>query len=102
MITNKYVEDWATRRKDEMKRLLKEGVIPYKKDFDVKKGALKNKALQESGLLTKMDDFVPHLSGQVCGSIDAVLPAKQIVDQMMAEAIEALRKSSGCIVTSKL
>jgi len=102
MIRNKYVTDWATRRKDEMEQLLAEGVIPYKKDFDPKKGTLKRKELQESGLLTKMEDFVPHLSGQVCGSIDAVLPAKVIVDDMMREAIEALKTSSGAIVRSKL
>jgi len=99
MIKNKYVMDWATRRKEEMERLLEDGVIPYKHDFDEKKGTLKNKELLK--ILTKMEDFVPHLSGAVCGAIDAVLPAKQIVDEMMSEAIEVMRRGNSLIVEAR-
>lgn len=99
MIKNKYVLDWATRRKEEMKRLLEEGTIPFKRDFDEKKGKLKNQELAK--MLTKMDDFMPHLSGQVCGSIDEVLPAKQIVDEMMAEAIAVMKKGNNLIVSAR-
>ena len=100
MIKNKYVVDWATRRKEEMAKLLEEGTIPYKHDFDVKKGTLRNKALLGK-VVTKMEDFAPHLSGQVCGSIDQVLPAKQIVDEMMAEAIQVMQRGNGLIVKAR-
>merc|ERR1712154_297753 len=96
MIKNKYAVDWATRRKDEMKRLLSEGIIPYKYDFDVQKGKLKNEELKK--MLTSMDDFVPHLSGSVAGSIEEILPAKEIVDRMMKEAIEVMRRGNNTIV----
>eukprot|EP01083_Nonionella_stella_P256408 878879_1 len=91
MVKNPYVVDWATRRKGEMEKLLNEGVIPYKHDFDVKKGKLKNKELLGK-VIKGMNDFVPHLSGQVAGSIDSVLPAKIIVDNMIKEAIEYMQK----------
>ena len=98
MVKNPYVVDWATRRKGEMEKLLEEGVIPYKFDFDVKKGKLKNKALLGK-VIKGMDDFVPHLSGQVAGAIDSVLPAKVIVEQMMKEAIEYMEEGYKSIVT---
>jgi len=100
MIKNKYVIDWATRRKEEMDKLLKEGTIPYKYDFDEKKGKLKNKKLLGK-VINSMNDFMPHLSGQVAGSIDKVLDAKDIVDMMMFEAIQMIQKVNGCVVKVK-
>merc|ERR1712154_462023 len=41
MVKNPYVIDWSTRRKDEMKKLLEQGIIPYKSDFDEKKRKIK-------------------------------------------------------------
>ena len=100
MIKNPYAMDWATRRKDEMKELLESGVIPFKHDFDVQKGVLKNQSLKSR--FKSFGDYAPHLSGQVAGAIDQVLPAKTIVDNMMAEAIEYIQRGSKTIVRSKL
>jgi len=100
MIKNPYAVDWATRRKDEMKQLLESGVIPFKHDFDLQKGRLKNKSLR--GIIKSLNDVTPHLSGQVAGSIDQVLSAKEIVDGMMAEAIQYIKRGNKCIVRSKL
>ena len=98
LIKNQYVVDWATKRKDEMKELLDKGIVPYSVDFDTKKGTLKNKSLK----FNSFNEFMPHLSGQVAGSINQVLPAKVIVDSMMKEAIEYLQTGSSYIVRSKL
>eukprot|EP00484_Ammonia_sp_Unknown_P012113 CAMPEP_0197074230 /NCGR_PEP_ID=MMETSP1384-20130603/211007_1 /TAXON_ID=29189 /ORGANISM="Ammonia sp." /LENGTH=371 /DNA_ID=CAMNT_0042513071 /DNA_START=8 /DNA_END=1123 /DNA_ORIENTATION=+ len=96
MIKNRYVVDWATRRKDEMQRLLESGVIPFKNDYDEKKGVVKNKEVMKR--FTSVDDVMPYLSGQVAGGIDEILPAKVIVDQMMKEAIEYIRRGNQFIV----
>eukprot|EP01083_Nonionella_stella_P068682 182553_1 len=96
LIKTPYVMDWETRRKDEMKQLLEKGIVPSKYDFDEKKGVLNEKVLT---VVNDLSELAPLLSGQVAGAIDDVLPAKVIVDQMMKEAIEMIRKGNTTIVT---
>ena len=96
MIKNVYAENWSTERKDKMRELLDKGVIPYKYDFDEKKGKLKNEKIKP--MLKKLSDFVPHLSGQVAGSITKILSAKEIIDEMINEAIDVIKKGNMIIV----
>ena len=73
MKTNEYIRSWHARP-EEIKKLCDSGVVPMEHDFD--KGN---------------DVDLPHLMGQVAGSITEVLPAKRIVDDMVKEAAEMLK-----------
>ncbi|MEX0991432.1 MAG: nitronate monooxygenase [Actinomycetota bacterium] len=71
-----FIESWATRlgeANDEADRL----------------GAEIGSAVSEN----RMEDFVPF-TGQVVGLIDAILPAAQIVHDMVADAEDILRKTA--------
>ncbi|KAI0392857.1 2-nitropropane dioxygenase [Xylariaceae sp. FL0594] len=73
MRTNEYIAKWHAQP-DKIKELCDKGVVPIEWDF-------------EQG----NDVDPPHLMGQVAGLIDKVQPAKEIVDEMVAEATEMLK-----------
>lgn len=73
MKPNDYIKSWHSRP-DEIKKLTDQGIVPM--DNDLKAG----KEVQ-----------VPMMMGQVAGSITNILPAGEIVDNMVKEADEMLR-----------
>ena len=89
IVKNDYASDWMENRESEMKRLLKQGTIPYISD-------VKEKRVRDDGFLGGS-----HLAGIVSGNIDDILPAKTIVEQMMTQAIDVL-KSQNTLIRSKL
>ncbi|SCV68608.1 BQ2448_729 [Microbotryum intermedium] len=76
-----FVMKWETERADEQKKLLAAGKIPV-----------------------GMEDVEnrPHLMGAVAAVIKDVRPAKEIVDEMIQEAIETIQKNQGYLIKSKL
>jgi len=72
-----YLKNWEDRN-DEVVKLTSEGKIPYK--LDVRAGR------------AKMTDFAPTLMGQCAGAINEIKPAKEIVDSMVAEAVDFLQR----------
>ncbi|KAK0383704.1 hypothetical protein NLU13_9615 [Sarocladium strictum] len=75
MRTNEYIRKWHEQRAAEIKELCDKGVVPIEHDF-------------ENG---SEEIDLPHLMGQVAGLIDKVQPAKEIVDDMVKEAVEMLQ-----------
>lgn len=73
MKTNEYIRRWH-ERPDKIKELCDSGVVPI--EYDMEEG-------------NEVD--MPHLMGQVAGSIDKIQPAGEIVKEMVAEAEEMLR-----------
>ena len=72
---NEYIRDWHARP-DEIKRLTEvEGVTPMEWDLDGDR-----------------DVDMPFLMGQVAGVIHEVKPAKEIVEEMVSEAVDMLKK----------
>jgi NAD(P)H-dependent flavin oxidoreductase YrpB (nitropropane dioxygenase family) len=71
---NDYIKSWEVDRPEEVKRLCDSGVVPLQKDMDDEK-----------------DVDVPFLMGQVAGIIDKIQPAKEIMEEMVAECVEVLR-----------
>jgi NAD(P)H-dependent flavin oxidoreductase YrpB (nitropropane dioxygenase family) len=71
---NDYIKSWEVDRPDEVRRLCDSGVVPLQKDMDDDK-----------------DVDVPFLMGQVAGIIDKIQPAKEIMEEMVAECVEVLR-----------
>lgn len=75
MKTNEYIRKWHEERAGEIKTLCDKGVVPIEHDM-------------ENG--TEEIDL-PHLMGQVAGLVDKIQPAKEIVDDMVKEAVEMLQ-----------
>lgn len=70
---NDYIKEWESRPQD-IKALTDAGIVPFAKDMDDGK-----------------DVDVPHLMGQVAGVIQEIKPAKEIVDDMVREAVDMLK-----------
>jgi NAD(P)H-dependent flavin oxidoreductase YrpB (nitropropane dioxygenase family) len=70
---NDYIRDWESRP-EEIKKLTEAGIVPMAKDLDDGK---------------EVDP--PFLMGQVSGVIQDIKPAKEIVDEMVREAVDMLK-----------
>eukprot|EP01084_Bolivina_argentea_P085124 153860_1 len=89
VIATEYDLNWEKNRKEEMKQTLKNGVIPFFKDLN-------------GGKLDKPSNvYNNHLSGQVCGNIYNIKPAKQIIKDIMDECCAVLRYNTSRIQSIK-
>lgn len=70
---NDYIRDWHARP-EEIKALTEAGVVPLAKDMEDEK-----------------EFDIPFLMGQVAGEIRDIKPAKEIIEDMVMEAVEMLR-----------
>ena len=95
--------NWETERREEMQGLLEKGVLPVQHDLDtIEKLEEENdsKAEENSSLEGRLagldiDDVErPYLMGEVAAAIRDVKPAKDIIDEMIKEAIQQLRLGS--------
>lgn len=82
MKTNEYIRGWHSQP-EKVKELCDKGIVPIEHDLD--KGR---------------DIDPPHLMGQVAGAITSVMPAGEIVDEMVKEAVDML-KLGGMYLTAK-
>ena len=73
MKTNEWVAKWHAQPA-RIKELCDSGVVPIEHDMD-----------------EGNDIDIPHLMGQVAGAIQKVQPAKEIVDEMVKEAVDMLK-----------
>ncbi|KAI0871971.1 2-nitropropane dioxygenase [Hypoxylon argillaceum] len=73
MRTNEYIAGWHARP-DKIKELCDQGIVPMDYDYDHD---------------NEVD--MPHLMGQVAGLITKIQPAKEIVDEMVAQATAMLK-----------
>jgi len=91
VLKNDYIMKWENDRQNDIKDLTAKGVIPAIKDMEERasKGEMTPKQLASAR---------PLLMGQCAGAITDIKPAKEIVDEMMADAVAALRNSSKLIV----
>lgn len=82
-------QSWESRPKD-IQSLVAQGKIPVVHDMEEreKKGDIDEE--------TEMNAR-PYLMGQVAAAIKDIQPAKQIIDEMMAEAIKQIQRSNGLI-----
>ena len=102
---NPYIMHWETERRDEMQSLLDKGVLPIQHDLDAlekleeAKGLSEEKGSLESKLSgLDIDDVErPYLMGEVAAVIKDVKPAKEIMDDMIREAIQQLRAGSSLV-----
>ncbi|KAF8315748.1 2-nitropropane dioxygenase [Cantharellus anzutake] len=78
-----YVENWEKNRQEEIKELTSQGEVPFEVDL------AKNPKVMSEGR--------SFLLGEVSAVIKDIKPAKQIVDEMVAEAVEKLRAAGSLL-----
>ena len=88
-----FVKDWEDNKQDTIKALTTRGVIPYADQRD--------RAMKE-GTPFSIAKTRMLLAGQVVGSIDKVLSAKEIVDGMTHGAAKLLQSKVDTMVVAKL
>jgi hypothetical protein len=81
------VVDWNENRTSEIKELTSQGIIPHEHELQKR---------PEISLQTR-----PWLTGSVAGLIKDVLPAQQIVDNMVSEAAEILTRNASLVSGAK-
>jgi len=87
-----YVVDWEENRRQEIKELTEKGIVPIQNEIEkfeeqLKKGEIKMPSASE------MMEHRPWLMGQCAGAIKDIKPAKQIVEEMVSEAIVVLGRA---------
>jgi NAD(P)H-dependent flavin oxidoreductase YrpB (nitropropane dioxygenase family) len=101
VLKNPYIMNWETERREEMHSLLDNGVLPIQHDLEeVEKLEEKKDQKSVEGKLAGLDiDDVerPYLMGEVAAAIKDIKPAKEIVDEMIKEAIQQLRLGTSLI-----
>jgi NAD(P)H-dependent flavin oxidoreductase YrpB (nitropropane dioxygenase family) len=85
-----YIADWESRQ-DEIHALTSKGIIPI--EHDMKTMAEQGKEITFEEQMAKM----PMLMGQVAASVTEIKPAKEIVDEMVAQAVDVFRTQSNMI-----
>jgi hypothetical protein len=92
--------NWETERREELQSLLDNGILPVQHDLEAVEKMEEKSAGQEDantsmeGKLAGLDiDDVerPYLMGEVAAAIRDVKPAKEIIDEMVKEAVQQLR-----------
>jgi len=82
-----YVADWENNRQDEIKEMTNKGIVPAVHDMD-------SHDYSDEELLARR----AFLMGQVAGSIQDIKPAKEIVDEMVADCVETLKSKAQLVV----
>jgi NAD(P)H-dependent flavin oxidoreductase YrpB (nitropropane dioxygenase family) len=70
---NDYIRSWEVDRPAEVKKLCDSGVVPLQQDMEEDK-----------------DFDIPFLMGQVAGVINKIQPAKEIMEEMVAECVQVV------------
>jgi hypothetical protein len=92
--------NWETERREELQSLLDNGILPVQHDLEAVEKMEEEAAGKEEantsmeGKLAGLDiDDVerPYLMGEVAAAIRDVKPAKEIIDEMVQEAVQQLR-----------
>lgn len=105
---NPYIENWETERQAEIRELTAKGILPY--EADLEKAMDKTTGSDSSGsgeaenseedIDDMMDQFRPYLMGKCAALVNEQKTAKEVVDEFVVDAAEALQK--GTKMASKL
>jgi NAD(P)H-dependent flavin oxidoreductase YrpB (nitropropane dioxygenase family) len=91
---NPYIENWEKNRANEIKDLTEKGTIPVEHDFEQMGDEVDDET---------MDNARPFLMGKAAAVVNERKSAKEIVDEMVKEAVDAMNMGSATIVSkSKL
>jgi len=91
VLKNEYIMKWENERATEIRDLIAKGVIPINKDIEERM----NKGDAPSP--KEMAAVRPLLMGQCAGAIADVKPAREIVNEMVSDAIAVLRSNTALV-----
>lgn len=91
VLKNEYIMSWENERQNEIKQLCSKGVIPAIHDIE------QRSAKGQEVTPAEMAAVRPLLMGQCAAAVTEIKPAKEIIDEIMADAIVALRSASSLI-----
>jgi NAD(P)H-dependent flavin oxidoreductase YrpB (nitropropane dioxygenase family) len=94
ILKTNYIMDWENNRSNEIRELTAKGIVPIQHELataeeKVKKGEMKMPTTAE------LAERRPWLMGAVAGAINDILPAKQIVDEMVRDAVLTIERVHG-------
>jgi len=92
-----YVLDWETNKQQLIRDLTAKGKLPMKWDLEQR--------AQKGAELTAKDrmDMMPLLMGQCAGAIDKIMPAADVVKELIDDCVAAIKRNNARIVpVSKL
>ncbi|KAL8800812.1 MAG: hypothetical protein Q9182_004920 [Xanthomendoza sp. 2 TL-2023] len=87
--SNPYITNWEENRAGEIKELTSKGVIPVEHDFETLGDEIDDET---------MDSARPFLMGKAAAVVEERKSAKEIVDEMVGEAVGWLGKGRGMVV----
>lgn len=91
---NAYVSNWEENRQAEIKELTSKGIIPVEHDLEKMGDDIDDET---------MDNARPFLMGKVAAVVNEKKTAKEIVDELVSDAVKALQDGNSLIVSkSKL
>lgn len=94
VLKSDYINDWETRRREQIAELTAKGVVPVQ--HDVEERMAKGEEIDAETVMAVR----PLLMGSCAGAINDILPAKTIVDNMVADAIAAIQQSASLVSVS--
>jgi len=90
-LQNEYIMDWENNRAKEIKELTSKGVLPVA--HDVEERTSRGDSIDPA----QIANYRPLLMGQAAAAVFEIKPAADIVNEMMHEAVEALRTSAALV-----
>jgi len=91
VLKNEYILHWENERQQQIKELTTKGIIPVMHDLE------ERTAKNEAPTPQEMISVRPLLMGQAAGAITDVKPAEEIINEMITDAIAALRSSTSLV-----
>lgn len=94
MRKNPYIDNWEENRQAEIKDLTTQGKIPVEHDLETMGDDIDDDT---------MDNARPFLMGKVAAVVNERKSAREIIDEMVGDAVAWLNKGNGYIISkSKL
>lgn len=88
---NPYISNWEENRASEIKELTAKGTIPVEHDFETMGDDIDDET---------MDNARPFLMGKAAAVVNERKSAKEIVDEMVTDAVGWLARGKGMVVNS--
>jgi len=87
-LNTRYIKSWEVDRKDQIQKLCDQGIVPMMHDA---------KEMEKKGESISWAEMFPLLMGQCAGHVHEIKPAAAIIEEMMADAIDSIRKNEKLI-----
>eukprot|EP01128_Nolandella_sp_AFSM9_P008523 TRINITY_DN5231_c0_g1_i1.p2 TRINITY_DN5231_c0_g1~~TRINITY_DN5231_c0_g1_i1.p2 ORF type:complete len:357 (-),score=131.76 TRINITY_DN5231_c0_g1_i1:230-1300(-) len=91
VLKSDYIMNWENNRQQEIKELTAQGIVPFSKEQET---------LEEKGIMPSPKEVLgmrPWLMGAAAGAIDKVMPAADIINDMVSTAIAIIRQNNTLI-----